>query len=935
VTFQGEIMTKITLTMMRRNIKMFILAGIAIVIGTAFISSTFLFTNSLQKSLLESVAAPYRGATHEIAFDDSNPEAKAVDPTLADVFQLEKSNKISDWRMNDNLPVSALKGKNKTSGLIFPMATTPSLMPVHLMSGSWPHTGQIAVSPVIAKSLKAQVGSTISLVDVECSNFLSSEDGCVNPHLTVSGIVDDNDESESMGGALVLSLPDYIAFNEQTLQQSNLLESENETLRHEGAVYVRHHPYAPLTREQLMRSKASVTDVMVVMDQSHNPSSVMTELKAKGVRGYRIRTARAAEMDTIKSETGGMNIVQVFLLIFGFIALLVAGIVISNTFQVIVAQRRRNLALLRAIGAKRSQLYRSVVMESVLLGFISSAIGIALACVIAGGLQLGHARMGTTQFYFVPDVTCILVPLIFGIVVAVLASLSSAHLATSVTPLEALRPLTHVEGKKAGAVRGIISALLLLASLLCIFYVKTDMGTAIKAAQNSGSSNEGIFMQLLCIAILGCAFLFIAIVISAVWWIPWTLKGIGALVEHCGPSSRIAAANVVRNPRRVAATGVALVIGVTLVTTISTGASTFKATSGALVDSHYTVDLVLDDAIDHSRRYGSSAEQVLSKIRTIHGVQHAQTVDQITFPTEATVTIPGAKGSKSHQKSLTVYSISSTARRQVMRAHNLVPSDSRHTAVVTASGKKELSHWKDGDTFALRFVNGRTVRSQNLRINKRRFVIPDIAQMDTDDSTLTALIDPSVLTDMPSGLIHRDTQVWVRIKDGADGLAVINSIRNEFGSSAQIYGPWVERKTTNDAINQVMLVMIGLLAVSIIIALIGVANTLSLSVIERARENATLRAIGMTRSQLRRLLLIEALLISVSASIAGVILGSFFGWFGSWVVITPTTGNMVFSIDWGITGTIIVVSILAALISSIAPARRALKMSPVEVLSEP
>ncbi len=927
-------MTKITLTMMRRNLKMFVLAGIAIVIGTAFISSTFLFTNSLQKSLLESVATPYRGATHEISFDDSHPEAKAVDPTLADIFQLEKSNKISDWRMSDNLPASALKGKNKTSGLIFPMATTPSLMPVRLMSGSWPHTGQIAVSPVIAKSLKAQVGSTISLVDVECSNFLSSEDGCVNPHLTVSGIVDDDDESESMGGALVLSLPDYIAFSEQTLQQSNLLESKNETRRHEGTTYVRHHPYAPLTREQLMRSKASVTDVMVVMGQAHDPSSVMAELKAKGVRGYRIRTAHAAEMDIIKSETGGTNIVQVFLLIFGVIALLVAGIVISNTFQVIVAQRRRNLALLRAIGAKRSQLYRSVVMESVLLGFISSAIGIALACVIAGGLQLGHARMGTTQFYFAPDVTCILVPLIFGIVVAILASLSSAHLATSVTPLEALRPLTHVEGKKAGAVRGIISALLLLASLLCIFYVKTDMGTAIKAAQNSDIDN-GIFMQLLCIAILGCALLFIAIVISAVWWIPWTLKGIGALVEHCGPSSRIAAANVVRNPRRVAATGVALVIGVTLVTTISTGASTFKATSGALVDSHYTVDLVLDDAIDHSRRYGSSAKQVLSKIRTIHGVQHAQTVDQITFPTESTVTIPGAKGSKSHQKSLTVYSISSTARQQVMRAQDLVPSDSRHTAVVTASDKKELSHWKDGDIFALRFVNGRTAHSQNLKISKRRFVIPDIPERDTNDSTLTALIDPSVLEDLPSGLIHRDTQVWVRIKDGADGLAVINSIRNEFGSSAQIYGPWVERKTMNDSINQIMLVMIGLLAVSIIIALIGVANTLSLSVIERARENATLRAIGMTRAQLRRLLLIEALLISVSASIAGVILGSFFGWFGSWVVITPTTGNMVFSIDWGITGIIIVVSILAALISSIAPARRALKMSPVEVLSEP
>ena len=120
---------------------------------------------------------------------------------------------------------------------------------------------------------------------------------------------------------------------------------------------------------------------------------------------------------------------------------------------------------------------------------------------------------------------------------------------------------------------------------------------------------------------------------------------------------------------------------------------------------------------------------------------------------------------------------------------------------------------------------------------------------------------------------------------------------------------------------------------AVLIALVGVANTLSLSVIERTRESATLRAIGMTRGQLRASLAIEALLISLVSGIAGILLGTLFGWLGAYVVFS-LYGTVVFPFEWGVNGIVLAVAAVAALLASIAPARRAVKVPPVEALAE-
>lgn len=179
-------------------------------------------------------------------------------------------------------------------------------------------------------------------------------------------------------------------------------------------------------------------------------------------------------------------------------------------------------------------------------------------------------------------------------------------------------------------------------------------------------------------------------------------------------------------------------------------------------------------------------------------------------------------------------------------------------------------------------------------------------------------------------LVKADTD-----KSGVSVDGIYNDMQAalEKSTDATVTGPIAERIVWAKMIDSMMMLLVGLIAVAVLIALVGVANTLSLSVIERTRESATLRAIGMTRGQLRASLAIEALLISLVSGIAGILLGTLFGWLGAYVVFS-LYGTVVFPFEWGVNGIVLAVAAVAALLASIAPARRAVKVPPVEALAE-
>ncbi len=903
-------MRKVTFALMRRNLRMLVLAGIAIVVGTAFVSATFLFGGSLGDMMAQSVSAPYASATHVISATAGNDGEH--NPTLQTARTIASTGGVTGVRASGWWRSAVSVNGRSAVTLAEPMAMSaqgPSsksatgLMPLTLTEGTWPKEGQIALTEASARTLKAKVGQSVRVTVAPYSDDGSATGLGTNAKSatrTVSGIVSDpRGVYAYTNGASVLPVS---AFPAPSKDGSDI---ESIYMRIEG-------------------EPAAVSTAV---------SSITSQLP----KGWKMQTRKSAVHQQILQQSGGQDAVQVFLMIFGILALLVAALVISNTFQVIVAHRRRILALLRAVGATKRQLYGSVVQEAGLLGLVSSAIGVGFACLIMWVLTLlpqGTIHlMNGVAMRFVPTAAAFWVPIVFGVVVTVLASLSAARAATMVTPLEALRPMEQTPTRKAGAVRAVFSVLLLVAgAALTVWSYSVMTGKDLKS---------DTFTTFLLVGILACALLFVGLTVSAVWWMPVLMRGACWLVGKIGPASKIAGANIQRNPRRVAATGTALLIGVTLVTTIATGAASMNATAEQKLDAHYSVDVALVSTQGLS-------DKDISTVRRVKGIQSVERVGRLSAVVERT----DSAGKDAGTQAVPVFVLGNAQRSRVLRGADLTAPNG--TAVVTKSSSVALAGLKSGARIGLRLgtpadtsatgahgdlAQGPAVESGSASNLRSVTVTTRVTRFTIPGSTGQAiLLSPS---DLPQDLratvsAPRSSVVWARVDSSADGMKVLNNLQDALSDvdQIQILGPIAERQEFEQEINQILLVLIALLAVSVLIVLIGVANTLSLSVIERTRESATLRAIGMTKGQLRRSLAVESLILSVTSTIAGLAVGAFFGWFGSVIVLKGVFGGLVFSFNWGIAGAILLISVVTALISSVAPARRAVRTSPVEVLSE-
>ncbi|MCI1935319.1 MAG: FtsX-like permease family protein [Bifidobacteriaceae bacterium] len=917
-------MLSITLKMMRKNLRLLIPAGIAILIGTAFISATFLFSNALNSSLSKNVTAQYGGANYVVAPSSDDGYATLAD---FDLDSLRNLDAVKGVREDSSTQASLVKGSDSSVSLVLPMSSQEgdaALMPVRLAKGAWPQkSGEIAVTQETANRLSVGVGDRIKLT---ATTYDGSKENTAQEKV-VGFTVDPDNAYSYYAGASVLPEADFYSLLNLT-----------------------HH-----------MDQKYVASVYLLLDTDGKTQAeteaILSQIKQKIPKDFEIQSRAEAATKAIESVGQGQNVMTTFLLIFGIIALLVAALVIANTFQVLVAQRRRTLALLRTIGARKGQLYRSVLVEAGVLGLIASALGVVVAIALMWVMSLFHvgsATAGSSQMTLagtggglelVIDWRVVVLPLVFGILMTMVASLSSARMATSVTPLEALRPLETMQNKKAGVVRALLSMVGIFGGgALATFAVLGVMH------MSEDSTDFASFNLYLLMAIGGAAILFLGLILSAVWWMPWLMRGAGSVISHTGPSAKIAAANVQKNPRRVAATGVALLIGVTLVTTISTGAASAKQTLVDTMAGKYAVDVQISG--------DSLNEGALKAVEKVKGVKSASLLDSVVTsvsPKDAK-TVSGSKKDSTDDISVGMVGISEQQRKDLIRADVSTESTADTVVMNETLLTGEKNPYKDGDkvTFAFQDAQGKK-RSVALTA-----VLKDFNSMTTGQ--ITALVDPSVLqgaagssgTDKTSeaadatgtGTSEAATGtagsarsghplIWVQVNDDAAAVQLISDIQTILKRypEVSVTGPFAEREMWETSINTVLMILVGLLAVSVIIALIGVANTLSLSVIERTRESATLRAIGMTKKQLRTSLGVEALIISLVSGIAGVLLGIAFGWLGSTVVLW-SMGTVSLRIDWVMCSVILVIAIAAALVSSIIPARRAVKTPPVVALAE-
>lgn len=850
-------------------------------IGTAFIASTFLFGNAMNDSLTRRLTAMFGNANYAVSINSSDLSDKelneAYSSTVGDFHldQIAGIEGVGGVRASVESGVSVSKGDSTVSGEIISTAAQKNMLPVNITEGNQPKdSNEVALPEDMAKQLNVGIGDTVSLT----SRYAVGDDGKAKAdNVRVVGLTSDPNGAYSYyGGAIVGS--------------NNLLAAM------QGV-------------DDFNATGTTMVYLDLALDGNSVSAKTINGVKALLPKHFDLMSRQQISDESIKSLSGNQtNIATTSLMCFGVLAMFVAALVIANTFQVLVAQRRRTLALLRTIGAKKGQLYGSVLFEAVVLGFVASVLGVVLGSLLMWGMCVSDIMQAGMRFNF--SWQAAVVPILFGIVVTVLASMGSARSATAVTPLEALRPIELTDNRRSSLTRAIIGILMVVVGIaMAVFSI-----WQVQATNGGEEATRDQFM-----AIAGAALVFLGMVVTAVFWMPTLMKGVGALASLTGPSATVAHANIQKNPRRIAATGAALLIGVTLVSTIATGAASAKETMNGALATRYSVDIVaMGDDI---------SQQMAKDVADINGVS-----DTLYAPA-VSVTLEKADGTRPTSALLVgVKNIDQV--KQVMRV-NLgnasIDSDSVLMPTYNAQTGKELQFANGTADFSTEWnQDGDATRSLTLQAKQA-----DYRRVSAQYGAV-GFVDESHFT---NGDLDAATHVLLVKADTDKSGVSVDGIYNDMqaalekSTDATVTGPIAERIEWANMIDSMMMLLVGLIAVAVLIALVGVANTLSLSVIERTRESATLRAIGMTRGQLRRSLAVEALLISLVSGISGVLLGTLFGWLGAYVVFSMY-GKVVFPFEWGINGIVLAVAAVAALLASVFPARRAVSTPPVEALAE-
>ncbi|GAA3136505.1 putative ABC transport system permease protein [Kribbella aluminosa] len=591
----------------------------------------------------------------------------------------------------------------------------------------------------------------------------------------------------------------------------------------------------------------------------------------------------------VEGYTHGIDVLGGVFGMFALIALFVACLVIGNTFTIVIAQRTREMALLRCVGASRRQVFTSVLAEASVVGVVASAIGVVFGVALSA-LALTLSREFDWGIPKVPlhlDVASVFVPLLLGTLATLIAAVVPARRATKVAPLAALRPeAAPAAGSRAGVLR-LLAGFLLLAG-----------GGVLLAA--------GAAMHQVLIGAAGGAISFLGVLAVGSLLVPALIRLLGALpARGGGVPARIAVANAVRNPKRTAATTSALLIGVTLISLTCVGISSVQKTFDVSMSQQYPVDLVVTG---YKEKMPANAEQQLRDIKGITQVVPVSSVDVKA----------GSVDAKAGSEDLAVTGIDQDKAGSVIHNQQLAGQLEPGTALVAYRVMQGL---KLTEGSQITMVSGQHKLSLTVRMS--------VGHLDpiTVTSTDLAKLAPNAAV---SGY-------WLATDPNANGPNVIDAVQQSIPSVKDlgVDGGLAERSTYTKIFDVLLIVGIGLLGVSVLIALVGVGNTLSLSVLERTRENALLRAMGLSRRQLRRMLAVESLLMALVAAGLGIVLGLVYGWTGTSALMggQTVTGGVEYAVPGTLLIAIAAVAAVAGLLASVLPARRAAKVSPAGALA--
>ncbi|KMS81611.1 membrane protein [Streptomyces leeuwenhoekii] len=611
---------------------------------------------------------------------------------------------------------------------------------------------------------------------------------------------------------------------------------------------------------------------------------------------YKIQTA-AETADENRKEVGEfLDVIKYAMLGFAGIAFLVGIFLIINTFSMLVAQRTREIGLMRAIGSSRRQVNRSVLVEALFLGVVGSVLGVAAGVGIAIGLMkvMTAAGMNLSTDDLTVKTTTPVAGVILGVVVTVLAAYLPARRAGKISPMAALRDAGTPADGKAGRTRAVAGLLLTGAGALALY----TAGTADQAGDGALMLGAGVVLSLIGFVVVGPLLAGgVVRVISAV------------LLRAFGPVGRMAERNALRNPRRTGATGAALMIGLALVACLSVVGSSMVASATGELDKSVGADFI----VQGNQRIVPQAERAMQKTPHLEHVTRYKTLD-------ATLTSPdGAKDDSGVTAADPTYA---QDLRRPTTAGSL--ADAYATDAMSVGSDYADQHGvRVGDTVTVAFEGGKTAKLK-------------VAAITDDDTAIDQGARYISITTMqkylPADRIPPNAILFAKARDGQEeqAYAALKKALDPY-PQYQVRDQTDYKQELKDQIGQLLNLVYGLLALAIIVAVLGVVNTLALSVVERTREIGLMRAIGLSRRQLRRMIRLESVVIALFGALLGLGLGM--GWGTTAQKLLALEGLNVLDIPWPTIIGVFIGSAFVGLFAALIPAFRAGRMNVLNAIA--
>ncbi|MEV5985742.1 FtsX-like permease family protein [Streptomyces sp. NPDC052051] len=654
------------------------------------------------------------------------------------------------------------------------------------------------------------------------------------------------------------------------------------------------------TAQQTLVGRTGVyTEVNVTAAPGVSDEQLKKNVTAVLGHDYKVQTAKEVAEANQKDLESFLNVMKYAMLGFAGIAFLVGIFLIVNTFSMLVAQRTREIGLMRAIGSSRKQVNRSVLVEAVLLGVVGSVLGVGAGIGVAVGLMklMGQMGMNLSTDDLTVAWTTPALGLVLGVVVTVLAAYLPARRAGKISPMAALRESGMPADTKAGVVRAVIGLVLTGAGIASLYLA----ATADAAKGGSASLGLGILLTLIGFVVIG------PVVASVL------VRVLGAVMLRIfGPVGRMAERNALRNPRRTGATGAALMIGLALVACLSVVGSSMVASATDELDKSVGTDFIIDS--------GSTG------VIVPQAVQAAKSVPELARVTEyrlldADLTTPD--GAVVKKETINAADPTFAQDLRTKTASGDIADAYRPDSMSVFEGFAKDHGIKLGSTVTVDFKDGRTAK---LTV---RAITSDEAVM--DKGAMYASI-ATVAKYVPADKMPQDLMLFAMAKEGQQDAAykALKAALHDY-PQYPVRDQTDYKKELKDQIGQMLNMIYGLLALAIIVAILGVVNTLALSVVERTREIGLMRAIGLSRRQLRRMIRLESVVIAVFGALLGLGLG--IGWGATAQKLLALEGFKVLEIPWPTITGVFIGSAFVGLFAALVPAFRAGRMNVLNAIA--